>query len=129
MNKEAQRIAIAKIDGWKSHVYTDATKSPGSQDTVVWSKATEDGIKYGLPDYLNDLNALQEAKILLLSTRKLKLDFRDDLMSIIQRDGPMELGTTWLAVTEMCLANCQQQAEALHCQSMRHPSYILESAI
>jgi hypothetical protein len=59
MNKEAQRIAIAKLRGWKSHVYTDATKSPGSQDTVVWSKPG--CYLWELPKYdLDDMHELEK---------------------------------------------------------------------
>ena len=111
MNKEAQRIAIAELCRFTGiHVFTTYD---GDSHLMGNLGGGEGNAVQKVPDYLGNLNAIQEAKKTLLTTRKLKLDFRDDLMSIIQRDGPMELGTTWLAIMEMCLADCQQQAEAL----------------
>lgn len=60
MNEIEQRIAIAEACGWKSDGddYTHPTDDNGFRD--------DDGCWHGVPpDYLHDLNAMQEAKKVL----------------------------------------------------------------
>jgi len=55
MNKEKQRIAIAKACGWSCF----------EPDTIQYTAKRSDG-KWGeIPDYPNDLNAMHEAEKML----------------------------------------------------------------
>lgn len=56
MNKEQQRIKIAKACGWKS----EFVAVPDGDEGDIWIKP--DGFSGELPDYLNDLNAMHEAE-------------------------------------------------------------------
>ena len=63
MSPEAQRIAIAEACGWKQHPYNRAYGSIGGDSAatgnpaVIWPDR--------LPDYLNDLNAMHAAELVL----------------------------------------------------------------
>ncbi len=52
MNPDEQRIAIAKACGW----------SKFTPDTIQYTARRADGKWGGLPDYLNDLNAMHEVE-------------------------------------------------------------------
>lgn len=82
MSPQAQRIAIAKACGWK--------------DEIV--KAF-----HGLPDYLNDLNAMHEAEKVL--TERQRLFYQVWLMKIQKADYQ---GGSWYAIH----AAAAQRAEA-----------------
>lgn len=61
MTPEAQQIAIAEACGWKSVV-------PHGQRHTWWFPPgvdAEQKARYGLPDFLNDLNAMHEAEEVL----------------------------------------------------------------
>ena len=83
MNKEAQRIAIAHACGWRSHIYIDMTKSPGQRGTEVWSKETEDELKYDLPRY--DLNEMHELEKTLTDDQlyKMLLNLKNKTRSMV----------------------------------------------
>ena len=77
MNPEAQRIAIAEACGWKPDDDGDGTGWKGSRirQRLIGKKPTfEDGkvvsylIEQTVPDYLNDLNAMHEAEVILIGT-------------------------------------------------------------
>jgi hypothetical protein len=55
MNTEAQRIAIAEACGWKISAKTNRSPSDSRYSAV-------NDRFFGLPDYLNDLNAMHEAE-------------------------------------------------------------------
>jgi hypothetical protein len=70
MTPEAQRIAIAEACGWKRNQFPDIAWSHG--DLVHASSVR------GLPDYLNDLNAIHEAeKICIVGS--FDMEYREDL--------------------------------------------------
>jgi hypothetical protein len=56
MKKEKQRIALAKIDGWKI-IPLRCEGDPPDTPFKTWEKSGKIGIP---PDYLNDLNAMHE---------------------------------------------------------------------
>lgn len=59
MNKEKQRIEIAKACGWSCF----------EEDTIQYTARRSDG-KWGeIPDYTNDLNAMHEAEKSLASSQ------------------------------------------------------------
>ena len=65
MNKEKQRIAIAEACGWKeikSHWWSSESYGEGWD----YSGRYDDGDEEGVPDYLNDLNAMHEAEKVII---------------------------------------------------------------
>ena len=68
MTPEAQRIAIAKACGWTATVDDDqfwrATRADGSMTSDLWCSMSSVW-NVGIPDYLNDLNAMHEAEKVL----------------------------------------------------------------
>jgi hypothetical protein len=99
MNKEKQRIAIAKACGW-----TDVKGTKG-----VHPKARFKGCGYAddwiaLPDYLNDLNAMHEAEKAL--TEKQRIAYSDCTYDIALK-AQKEIGKwRWISLT------AAQRAEA-----------------
>ena len=74
MNKEQQGIAIAEACGWTaeqdSNGYWRAVNKKNGNAVELW--LSEQNVwSVGIPDYLNDLNAMHEA--MLLHPRKLLL--------------------------------------------------------
>lgn len=63
MTPEAQRIAIAEACGW-----TDVSREHPESSIIVGLKPNK-GIRWGIPDYLNDLNAMHEAEKTLSDLR------------------------------------------------------------
>jgi hypothetical protein len=65
MTPEAQRIAIAEACGWTATVDDDqfwrATRADGSMTSDLWCSMSSVW-NVGIPDYLNDLNAMHEAQ-------------------------------------------------------------------
>ena len=67
MTPEAQRVAIAEVCGWKgpnSYEVKERTKNwvtRDTQDHFISPVGVSCG-KAGLPDYMNDLNAMHEAE-------------------------------------------------------------------
>ncbi len=71
MNETKQKIAIAEFCGWKFHDHPDvinATKSFISTRKELWCMDPKGELcwVHDLPDYLNDLNALHEAELMLM---------------------------------------------------------------
>ena len=68
MTPEAQRIAIAEACGWTATVDDDqfwrATRADGSMTSDLWCSMSSVW-NVGIPDYLNDLNAMHEAEKVL----------------------------------------------------------------
>ena len=63
MNIEAQRIAISEVCGWKRHeMFID--------EVVKWKKGDDTLTLLELPDYLNDLNAMNEAEKTLTNQQR-----------------------------------------------------------
>ena len=64
MTPEQQRIAIAEACGWTATVDDDqfwrATRADGSMTSDLWCSMSSVW-NVGIPDYLNDLNAMHEA--------------------------------------------------------------------
>lgn len=65
MTPEAQRIAIAEACGWKNLEVGEGIT--GYHDTVVATNmfGQQVPLRYYIPDYLNDLNAMHEAEKIL----------------------------------------------------------------
>ena len=63
MTPEAQRIAIAEACGW-THVKLD-----GPHSTVIFGLQPKSNIRWGIPDYLNSLDAMHEAEKVLPKNR------------------------------------------------------------
>lgn len=75
MSPEAQRIAIAEACGWTDISTNPFTPNPPHCGFHLSSGRTQEansGSKWGIPDYLNDLNAMHEAvdAVLLGAGRK-----------------------------------------------------------
>ena len=82
MSPERQRIAIAEACGIKTTTRHDYFKSKGIDivnEAFCWSICRADNA-CELPDYLNDLNAMHEAKRKLLSTSDLCNKFNRTLI-------------------------------------------------
>ena len=77
MKAEAQRLAIARACGWQ---YA-GTSGHENADVCLWFRPNEDHIYHRLPDYLNDLNAMQSA-VLTQSTK-----FQDQFDSTLKNSG------------------------------------------
>ena len=65
MTPEEQRVAIAEACGWTATVDDDqfwrATRADGSMTSDLWCSMSSVW-NVGIPDYLNDLNAMHEAE-------------------------------------------------------------------
>lgn len=91
MNKEQQRIAIAKACGWKFSEVTGAWHLKGrGYDTTI-------------PDYLNDLNAMHEAEAVL--TREQLVDYCNTTLRSTTGEGNV-------VDYKMIRATADQRAEA-----------------
>lgn len=113
MNQEKQRIAIAEACGWTNiRIVSDGTNPnihPSSRPKHL--RGTPPPPKtyaYQItpPDYLNDLNAMNEAEMTIDSYKR--MDFRDYLVDMIQNDGFTEDD----AHGECVHATAAQRAEA-----------------
>jgi hypothetical protein len=69
MNKEKQRIAIAKACGWTKF----------TPDTIQFVARRSDGKWDLITDYLHDLNAMHEAENLVLRSAQQCRDYADAL--------------------------------------------------
>ena len=111
MTPEAQRIAIAEACGWKwqegeEPTYGGSFKSTGWYDhkdkwhTGGWKNKTR-----GLPDYLNDLNAIREAEKVLTE--------RQELFYLVRLTDAMKVSATigW-QIEKTYHASAAQRAEA-----------------
>jgi hypothetical protein len=70
MNNEKQRIAIAEACGWKMHDHPDClAKKEGwvsrRWETWVMNPSGLLVFKHDIPNYLNDLNAMHQAEMVL----------------------------------------------------------------
>ncbi len=70
MKTESQRIAIAEACGakWKEDNFKNKILVDERKDSVLYIDV-HGGIDAGLPDYLNDLNAMHEAEKVLTVTQ------------------------------------------------------------
>ena len=80
MTPEKQRIAIAKVCGWKL-VEDDPNYEPYWEDPKG-NMIAKVGSRNRLPNYLNDLNAMHEAEKKLIGSRQ-KVTYLDELMKIL----------------------------------------------
>jgi hypothetical protein len=71
---EQQRIAIAEACGWTATVDDDqfwrATRADGSMTSDLWCSMSSVW-NVGIPDYLNDLNAMHEAENTVIKPQRL----------------------------------------------------------
>ncbi len=115
MNKEKQRIAIAKACGWEfqgDDEFEIKTAKWSTKDR--WALGPDEELRFILhiPDYLNDLNAMHEAwREMIWSSEargcRLYHDImRDNLRSIVHRD-KLKLG-----FCSISNATAAQRAEA-----------------
>ena len=98
MKPEAQRIALAKVEGWKE------TKNYVGD----WVWALGDNMKYtrNLPDYLSDLNAVARVEAKL--DDELYTTWADNLCMAVHGTGLAEVITV-----NMAMATAPQRCEAL----------------
>lgn len=122
MTPEAQRIAIAEACGWRfwqnTHENWVATAPDGREIAMPGTPA--DAIvhgdllsRFGLPDYLADLNAMHAA---IVSKRDELRYYCPEMRKIIMRDCEPD-DYVWIdrpRVTDICFyeATCVQKAEA-----------------
>lgn len=119
MKPEEQRIAIAEACGWKHHKGEEPTyggtfkqagwMSPANRfNRSDWTSKTANG----LPDYLNDLNAMHEAEKLFddksIDTKSLYWDY----LALIAMPEPFPGDDTFLRDYVMIRATAAQRAEA-----------------
>jgi hypothetical protein len=106
MDEEKQRIKIAEVCGYKY------SESHGwfKKDGVTYYLGYEDIISPQIPDFLNDLNAMHEAKQALWKKDwGYRYTFNDHLANIIK--GRIVNRNEWDAET-LLDATAEQQAEA-----------------
>lgn len=71
MTPEQQRIAIAEACGWKILPEIDT-----STNCACYAKDPSGDLRCGIPDYLNDLNAMHEAEKVLNHEQVYEFDTR-----------------------------------------------------
>jgi len=85
MTPEQQRIAIAEACGWTATVDDDqfwrATRADGSMTSDLWCSMSSVW-NVGIPDYLNDLNAMHEAEKVL--TEEQDLEYSEALEQVVE---------------------------------------------
>jgi hypothetical protein len=88
MNENQQCIAIAEVCGavWQSDNFGNRMLVDVSKDSVLFIDV-HGGFKIGLPDYLNDLNAMREAEKVLTDRHRTdyegKPGYPENLASVI----------------------------------------------
>lgn len=95
MTSEQKRIAIAEACGWKSRL---VPREEGYGYATWWEHPTQKG---GIPDYLNDLNAMHEAEKVL--TEEQLRDYWSKLWLVVKPKTAIHL---------LCHATAAQRAEA-----------------
>ena len=95
MNPEQQRIAIAEACGWFAREDKDgfwrAVDASGNMTHELWM-SERNVWSAGIPDYLNDLNAMHEAEKTL--TDKAHEEFRLNLYDVIGDDSRLIVSST-----------------------------------
>jgi hypothetical protein len=85
VSQEEQRIAIAEACGWTATVDDDqfwrATRADGSMTSDLWCSMSSVW-NVGIPDYLNDLNAMHEAEKVL--TNEQDLEYSEALEQVVE---------------------------------------------
>jgi len=85
MTPEQQRVAIAEACGWTATVDDDqfwrATRADGSMTSDLWCSMSSVW-NVGIPDYLNDLNAMHEAEKVL--TEEQDLEYSEALEQVVE---------------------------------------------
>jgi len=108
MSPEQQRIAIAKACGWTNVAPLIVKNVKHEGDDITVGISSDDG---WIPDYLNDRNAMHEAKRALLD-KGLMLEFVNLLVVIIC----YAKGISWSGITtddrQMLIANATVAQEA-----------------
>jgi hypothetical protein len=102
MTAHEQQIAIAIACGWVAH---EAVNEHGYPQTY-WHGG-RDVLPY-LPDYTEDLNACHAAEEAILTTERLKIEFKDTLTRILPGENPT--GWNWRYQWH---ASAAQRCEAL----------------
>ena len=96
--------SIAEYCGWQ-------ILEPEVHPAITYHWAIElDGSKSILPDYCNDLNAMQEAKSALKGDKR--IGFIDNLCEVVKRDKNLSEGP-YSTMVEAFYSTAIQQAEAL----------------
>ena len=109
MNKDKQRLEIAKACGWYEN--TDPAVEAGLDGSRPWSKRIGEielvsyGPDFGFPDYLNDLNAMNEAEV-RMSGGNWVIEYERELISVLEKDGDQP------ANPFLWMASAAQRAEA-----------------
>lgn len=120
MNLVKQRIAVAKACGWKPlHIGEE------DLDTAIWfnfkggrarkllGRTITDQMRKGLPDYLNDLNAIVEATTTLFTCPSQQLLFYQTLIHILDRNPDDSHRFGACLYWEIINATAAQRVEAL----------------
>ena len=83
MTQEEQRTAIAEACGWTATVDDDqfwrATRADGSMTSDLWCSMSSVW-NVGIPDYLNDLNAMHDAVMTLNADQMISMDYHLDVV-------------------------------------------------
>lgn len=83
MNPEQQRVAIAKVCGWFAREDKDgfwrAVDASGNMTHELWM-SERNVWSAGIPNYLNDLNAMHEVESILNADQMVSYDYHLDLM-------------------------------------------------
>lgn len=107
MTEEEQRIAIAEACGWEH--WFDGVANRWKNKKSPYGYQIHPGLKEGgLPDYLNDLNAMHEAEKQLVTARQ-QNDFIANIAEICWAD---ESGANNQVVFNQLNATAAQRAEA-----------------
>jgi hypothetical protein len=112
MNDNKQRIELAKLDGYRRD-----NPNVGPKHEKVWGWWVPGGkFHMGnsiLPDYLNDLNAIQKVVLKVVTEKVEEISFSEKLIEILNRinDGKFR----FLGASHFCLATAPARyiAEAL----------------
>lgn len=125
MNKEAQRIAIAKALGWRisetehfKHMCRPGESSGpccgkhlSEKDIfTLFLKLGDTGPQYLIPDFIRDLNAMHEAEKACITYASISERYAEFLRGIVTRDTE---GCMAPVIMELCIyATAAQRAEA-----------------
>lgn len=113
MKQEDQNIAIAEAHGYRMEKFTGSSfpftiVNPHGIRCVPYSNEEQAWCR-NCPDYLNDLNAMHEAKKVLQEEERCRM--LDKLCEIVRRDHDIKAGPM-TAIIEAFYATAAQEAEA-----------------
>lgn len=105
MNKKQQQLAIAKVCGWK-----EVNPPYFTENCACYAKDPNGEYRGGLPDYINDLNAMHEAEKTLSDNRH--ADFREHLCDITYSKKSNQIDRMMDSARNFISSTAAQRAEA-----------------